>query len=422
VKQRGYLRYIILIMCLYVFLGPISVKAQSYIDTLTLIPLPPDTFMLERHGGSIVVRWYPVHDSLSAVIGTRDFSNWYTVGPEIPTVDIVGYYIGDIDRHIIIQKTKATVDTLGHDPSIRMLAEIQESKDVYRKVFDIGANYYTPGDTIDLILVGAKTGDTLDLGIGLVFSEGIIDTFPNGEVPSFEMDLQDFEGFHIWRGTSPYPSEMEIIADLSKEDAYRGIDEDSLYFLEWPRYDEQGRKYYEYVDKNVFPGFVYYYIVTTYDRGFFNGHTRHYKWDNYICEDGRLIQYYDPPNGEIIECKDAARKIEMTVDAGTDIKMVYAVPNPYRTGSSAETWPFYHNYPDMSIRLFNVPREADIKIYTVSGDLVWETHHSDPSGENGIVSWNTRNMNGEEVSSGVYIFKCESSDGKVVYGRIVIIR
>lgn len=401
--------------------GYSHVSAQSYVDTLSLVPLLPDSVYVERSGNSIVVGWYPKHDSLSAGVGTKDFSNWYGSNPDAPQVDVLGYYTGDIDRTLTVRKERRGIDTVGFEPSIEMLAEIEDLKDTYRKEFNIGTDHYTPGDTIDLVLVGAATSDTLDLGLSLVFHEGIVDTAFSGMPAYFNIDLQDFEGFHVWKGLSPYPSDMQIIAEISKEDAYKGFKEDSLYFIDWPKYDESGRKFYEYRDTDVFAGFTYYYIVTTYDRGYFKGHAEHNKQDSYICEDENFNQWYGPP--DVPErCDNVAQMITMTVDTGTDIKKVYAVPNPYRSGTSAETSPYYHNFPDRSIKFFNVPREADLKIFTVSGDLVWETHHSDPSGSNGIVTWDTRNKNGDEVSSGVYIFRCESSTGESVYGRIVIIR
>jgi hypothetical protein len=115
-------------------------------------------------------------------------------------------------------------------------------------------------------------------------------------------------------------------------------------------------------------------------------------------------------------------RYNVTVDTGEDINKVYAVPNPYRTGTSAETTPYYHNFPDMSLKFFNIPKQATIKIFTVSGDLVWEGSHSDPTGTDGIVSWNVRNKNGFDVGSGVYVYRVERSDGQDVYGRIVVIR
>jgi hypothetical protein len=113
---------------------------------------------------------------------------------------------------------------------------------------------------------------------------------------------------------------------------------------------------------------------------------------------------------------------EMTVSAGSDMSKIYAVPNPYRTGTSEETTPYYHNYPDRMIKFFNVPREAQIKIFTVSGDLIWEGSHYSADGSDGIVNWNAKNKKGQDVSSGVYVFRVEAANGDDMYGRIVVIR
>jgi hypothetical protein len=198
------------------------------------------------------------------------------------------------------------------------------------------------------------------------------------------------------------------------------VRDDSLYFREWPKLDGQGRPYYEWVDQNAFAGFTYYYITTCFDRGYFKGMTQFNKRDNFICDED-LANPEDPDHP--VPCDSVAKIITMTVSAGTDMRLVFAVPNPYRTGTSAETHPFYHNYPDGSIKFFNVPKEAEIKIYTVSGDLVWESHHSSPTGEDGIITWDVKNKHGQDVGSGVYLYRCENSaDGSDAYGRIVVIR
>lgn len=213
---------------------------------------------------------------------------------------------------------------------------------------------------------------------------------------------------------------MSVITELSRDAAFLGVEYDSLYFNEWPKMDALGRPYYEYVDENAFPGFTYYYIVTCFDRGYFRGQTQFNKTDNFICDEDPANPA-DPDNP--VPCEGAGKVITVTVSAGTDMKLIFAVPNPYRTGTSAETHPFYHNYPDRSIKFFNVPKEADIKIYTVSGDLIWEAHHSSPTGEDGIVSWDVKNQRGQEVGSGVYIYRCKNSaDGSDAYGKIVVIR
>ncbi len=400
---------------------------QAVVDTMTLTPFPPDSFYVKRIGSDIIIGWYPQDDSVSSVVGSYDFTNWYSEHDvsEGVQVGIFGDYIGDVDLTVIFERESAMAATVGVDTSIILYANTEDPRNrTYRQRINIGANYYTPGDKIPIVLVNEESPfDTFELGIALSFGEGIVDTSLYSGLAFFEIDLQDFEGFHVWRGLTPFPSDMKIEADLSKEDGYIGVQEDSIYFSEWPKYDDRGRPYYEFTDDNVFVGFTYYYIVSTYDRGYFKGFFQHNKWDNYICEDMSpdFEQYYDPPEGPL-ECEDVAEEITMTIDSGTDLSSVYAVPNPYRTGTSAETSPYYHNFPDMTIKFFNVPGQAKIKIYTVSGDLVWEAGHSDPTGRDGVVSWDTRNKEGQEVGSGVYIFICEADDGDYVYGRIVVIR
>jgi len=364
------------------------------------------------------------------VIGSKFLSNWFSNDPEIAPVDIFGVYPGDIDRTLRVEKQDVRRDTVGYEPSIRMVAEIVDKTDNYRMRFDIGSSVYSPGDTVTLTLVGEDTGDTLRTGVSLVFHEGTVDTSLLGGPAYFEVDLQTFEGFHVWRGLSPYPSEMTIVEDLSREDAFRGDDADSLYFLDWPRFDSQGRPYFEWVDENVFVGFTYYYHVTSYDRGYFKGQFLYNKTDNFVCDeeccDEDCMNEGNPeglvPCAEAVHCEDVATMITISVAPQEDLQKIYAVPNPYRTGTSAETTPYYHNFPDNSIKFYNMPGEADLKIYTVAGDLVWEMHHSTSDGTGGVVTWDTNNKHGQPAGSGVYIYKVESDSGDSMYGRIVIIR
>lgn len=406
-----------------------NAQVSSYVDTLTLTALPPDSISVESQGRNILVRWYPPPDSVATVIGSLDFTNWFgSYDPNrISNVSFSGYYKGDIniDRSLRFSKIGASTDTVGVTSNLRIGIEtVDRVSRTFRATINVGA-MYTPGDPIPIVLIEAEAPfDTLDTGVIAHFGAGIIDTLLGGFEPFFQVDLQDAEGFHVWRGLSEWPSEMINIVDLSKEDAYIGVDFDSLYFLEYPKQDAQGRNYYEWLDQNTFVGFTYYYTVTSYDRGYFKGFNPHNKWDSYICEDrdSDFVQNYPPPYGPVA-CRDATVRITLSVAAGTDMAKVFAVPNPYRTGTSAVTTPFYHNYPDGSIKFFNVPREADLKIYTVSGDLVWDTHHSSSDGSNGVISWNVRNKHGLDVGSGVYVFTCENTEnGDQVYGRIVVIR
>ena len=64
-----------------------------------------------------------------------------------------------------------------------------------------------------------------------------------------------------------------------------------------------------------------------------------------------------------------------------------------------------------------------IKIFTVTGELVSEWRHSDPS--RGFDYWNLRNQNNQEVAPGLYLFTIEdlTDNGNEPYvGKFVIIR
>jgi hypothetical protein len=95
------------------------------------------------------------------------------------------------------------------------------------------------------------------------------------------------------------------------------------------------------------------------------------------------------------------------------------VPNPYRSGSSRLTSDNYHNFPDRFIRFVNVPDNCTVKIFTVSGDLVWETSHNASTGN---IEWDVTNRDSQQVASGVYLYRVETPSGDSVYGRIVVIR
>ena len=405
-------------------------NTQTMVDTVGLDLHPPDSVYVVSSGNNLTIGWYPPRDLLVSAVGSKFLSNWYSNDPEIAQVDIFGVYPGAIDRSLRVEKEAVRRDTVGYEPSIRMVAEVIDRDDNYRMRFDIGSDEYSPGDTIILQLVGEETGEPLETGVSLVFHEGTVDTSLLGGPAFFEVDLQAFEGFHIWRGLDPYPSEMTIIEDLSREDAYRGLDVDSIYFEEWPRLDGQGRPYYEWPDENVFVGFTYYYHVTLYDRGYFKGQFLYNKIDNFICDEECCNEECEEEGNPdsltlcavAVDCEDVATMVTITVPVQSDMQRIYVVPNPYRTGTSAETSPYYHNFPDNSIKFYNVPSEADLKIYTVAGDLVWETHHSSLDGTGGILTWNTNNKHGQPAGSGVYIYKFESDSGDTMYGRIVIIR
>jgi hypothetical protein len=112
--------------------------------------------------------------------------------------------------------------------------------------------------------------------------------------------------------------------------------------------------------------------------------------------------------------------------AATDTSDVFVFPNPWRPhGPNAGTGPGQTGSdsggPGSGITFSNIPSECTIKIYTLSGELVRQIHHSDLVGPPGQENWDGNTSGGTHAASGVYLWRVESStDGK--NGKLMIIR
>lgn len=381
----------------------------------------------------VFMTWEDVPDSLGTYIHPPDTTGWATVhfSNEMSVPTSSGIYTGDIDRTISFRAIDS--GQVGVDQRIRISFEIRKEENFNGEI-NVGAGAgYVPGTPVPLIFRDENDAAVrMDLGIRIAFSAGWVD-----RQGGFLLGVEDFEGYHIWRGIRSDGSDLEVIGELSKEEAHRGDQTggsvaDSVYYysviptlrdsLTWYsqfggidclgrqiRLDLTDTQLFWY-DCNTFNGFTYYYVVTTFDR-------------DYVVQAGRQgLNKFDncqPEEGIPFPCPDQMHPLSIEVDAQNDINRVYAVPNPYRTGGSRLTRANYHNFPDNKVRFVNVPPDARIKIYTVAGDLVWEGAHTDGTGN---IEWDAHNGNSEAVASGVYIYKVEASNGDTVYGRLVVIR
>jgi hypothetical protein len=93
-------------------------------------------------------------------------------------------------------------------------------------------------------------------------------------------------------------------------------------------------------------------------------------------------------------------RLEPTAGPTPDLETILVVPNPYR---AAEVWdqPGAHE-----VHFINLPQKATIKIFTVAGDLVTQLEHNDPVRD--FEPWNLKNGKGNDVASGIYIYRIES--------------
>lgn len=433
---------IVLVAAITMIFSTDRVSADSQVDSLLLYQ-PAGVRIETGYNGTqrkfkVFVIWEDIPGNCASVLHPADTTGWGSnVSAPVALPEVRGLYTGDVDRTFtFISFVQGGENAVGSG-SMTLNGTIR-GQEYYTVAINIGAGY--DGQWRPLIFRDNRVFPPVNVDFGIEFRMG------NGNVASgrrFIFGAEDFEGFHIWRGIESDGSDLEIIGELSKEEASRGRKfggslQDSVYFYEViptlrnplkPRWISTvgsieclghsidlrlGPDELFWYDCNAFNGFTYYYAVTTFDRGFNIQSSRQglEKFDS--CE----LPDPDVPGSSYL-CADSMTVLALDLGAQDKLERIYAVPNPYRSGGSRLTTTNYHNFPDELVRFVNVPSRAKLRVYTISGDLVWEIQRMDET--TGNVEWGLVNRSGEEVGSGVYIYRVESDIGSM-YGRLVVIR
>jgi hypothetical protein len=98
-----------------------------------------------------------------------------------------------------------------------------------------------------------------------------------------------------------------------------------------------------------------------------------------------------------------------------NLDRVHTVPDPYYVSNALET-----NANNKVLEFVNLPAQAIVRIYSVSGVLVNVLTMNDPTG-GGTLTWYLRNRNNQFVASGVYFYHVETPDGKKKIGRFTVV-
>jgi hypothetical protein len=174
--------------------------------------------------------------------------------------------------------------------------------------------------------------------------------------------------------------------------------------------DQGGRQYYRYIDKAIHQGRPYFYAVTAMDHDFQSDGT---------FQTGKAG---DPSsNFQFVEPKSVAQN-----PWAYDPDQIFVVPNPATTQSMA-AWTLEPNNEDptgIKVEFRNLPAsEGIIRIYTLSGDLVEEIIFDGTNGV-GTAKWDLVSRNGQDVTSGIYLFSVESENSAFSrkVGKFVVIR
>jgi hypothetical protein len=124
-----------------------------------------------------------------------------------------------------------------------------------------------------------------------------------------------------------------------------------------------------------------------------------------------------PPNvpGLRVRVAYTGSTFDPSTTTAANLARVHTVPDPYYVSNALET-----NANQKVLNFVNLPAQAVVRIYSVSGVLVNVLTHNDATG-GGILTWNLRNRNNQFVASGVYFYHVEAPDGKTKVGRFTVV-
>ena len=228
--------------------------------------------------------------------------------------------------------------------------------------------------------------------------------------PDYEGDeAYDVRGYRVYRSWPPsfdwHYGPWEFVADIPLKDE---------------KYYDPTTKKYTFVDEESFAGYNYYYNVRTYDSG-------HSHWvDNEGVDHGpvpALESGFAAPEQKNMIAETPFQPSAPVYDQMSE--QIRIVPNPYRLDFNDTA----HMYPDVAdpykIRFINLPKHCLIKIYTASGDLVYEYEHQKSTSAESSWRQDTVPFSGSVVS-GIYFWVVESLDpasiGKHQKGTLAVIK
>jgi hypothetical protein len=243
----------------------------------------------------------------------------------------------------------------------------------------------------------------------------------------------DFGGYRIYRITN---SVLNGVPDTSKAVLIRRFstqNDDSLFLWHFPRINSGtplDQRVVSFVDPDSAGNFVK--RCRTVDEfgrctsrgdsiivlvgppgphdGFRTWYTITYEKKNQLQNDFEDLFVKDPncTNPDTSQCLNLNNKahnmiltpVEPTPGTASNVEDVWVVPNPYR---ASEAWDLNGA---SEVHFTNLPAQAHIQIYTVAGDLVRELDHNDPVRD--FERWDLKNSNGQDVASGIYMFRVTS--------------
>jgi N-acetylneuraminic acid mutarotase len=128
-----------------------------------------------------------------------------------------------------------------------------------------------------------------------------------------------------------------------------------------------------------------------------------------------VIARYNEVSGECLPLETridpGARTITATLNHFSEFQLMLRTASTSLTDVKIYPNPFRTNRGNGFMTIANMPAGASVRLYTLSGDKVWEG----TADGTGIIIWRGVNKSGQLVASGVYLAVIDSSAGKKVF-------
>jgi len=190
---------------------------------------------------------------------------------------------------------------------------------------------------------------------------------------------------------------------------------------------------YSYDDKDVVLGFTYFYYVSAYRNGTFQGpggQTTTRIETHYLNRNGASGLWQKtfpfgttnanfPKDAAGLKAIGAQQVVYSALAGQGDVSNAGVRPNPYKRAALHDN---FEQVYDHKLLFYNLPPECTITILDVSGQIIDQFDFTSADANRGSIFWDMFSKDGIEVASGLYVYVVESPTGGQKVGYFSILR